>query len=171
MLEPASTVMTLAERPNLVLQVRSLLARYELTLYILPEKAAIPGSYWGEPEAGLIKDCVYARLDTPLHSILHESCHVICMDAQRRAHLHTDANGRTPTEESAVCYLQIILADYLPEFGKSRALKDMDAWGYSFRSGSAQCWFAEDSADAQHWLYEHGLLEVNSQQPTFKLRN
>jgi len=171
MLELTSTVMTLAEQANLVSQVRSLLARYGLTLQVLPKEALIPGSYWGAPEAGLIKHTIYARLDTPIHSILHESCHVICMDAQRRAHLHTDANGRTPIEESAVCYLQIILADYLPAFGRERALADMDAWGYSFRLGSAQRWFTEDAADAQQWLYTHDLLEAASQQPTFKLRH
>ena len=58
----------------------------------------------------------------------------------RRAALATDAGG-SDDEESAVCYLQVLLARRLSGFGAERCLADMDAWGYSFREGSARAWF------------------------------
>ncbi|MEZ5476980.1 MAG: hypothetical protein R3E95_05695 [Thiolinea sp.] len=146
----------------------SLLARYGLQLVELPLTAEIPGSYWGTPEAGIIGCTVYIRPDTPVHSLLHESCHVICMDQQRRETLHTDAGGEIP-EENAVCYLQILLATQLPEFGRERALLDMDRWGYTFRLGSARNWFEQDAADACHWLQQQGLIDPQ-QQPIYQLR-
>ena len=59
-----------------------LLARYGLTLARVADDTPIPGSYWGESEAGLIGQVIYARADTPVHSVLHEACHVLCMDAR-----------------------------------------------------------------------------------------
>lgn len=159
-------VMTVAELPLPALQ--QLLESYGLTLVLVEPQAKIPGSYWGDSEAGMIGQTIYIRPDTPLHSFLHETCHLICMDEERRQHLHTDAGGET-TEEDAVCYLQILLADQLPSFGKVRALRDMDRWGYTFRLGSAQRWFEEDAEDAQRWLIHHGLLDGQNQ-PIFKLR-
>jgi hypothetical protein len=35
----------------------------------------------------------------------------------------------------------------------------MDAWGYTFRLGSAARWFAEDADDARRWLLARGLIE------------
>lgn len=116
----------------------------------------IPGSYWGECEAGLIGNALYLRPDTPVHSALHEACHWICMDAGRRATIHTDAGG-SDTEENAVCYLQILLADHITGFGRDRALADMDAWGYSFRLGSARAWFEHDADDARDFLATRNL--------------
>jgi len=134
----------------------TLLARYGLTLARQAPGAAIPGSYWGAPEAGLIKTVIHVRDDTPLHSALHEAAHVLCMDDRRRDHLHTDAGGDY-AEEDAVCYLQIVLAR---ELGLSPAqmCADMDAWGYTFRLGSALAWFTGDADDARDWLVRHGLL-------------
>lgn len=148
--------------------VESLLARYGLSLVLIKEGQPIPGSFWGESEAGIIQTSVYARLDTPLHSLLHESCHLICMDQERRQCLHTDAGGETD-EEDAVCYLQIVLADFIPFFGRERAWQDMDRWGYTFRLGSAKAWFEEDAEDARCWLLEKQLLSINNQ-PLFRLR-
>jgi hypothetical protein len=34
----------------------------------------------------------------------------------------------------------------------------MDAWGYTFRLGSAGAWFEHDAENARDWLIEHGLL-------------
>ena len=87
-----------------------LLDRYGLQLHLVSPEEVIPGSYWGEREAGLIGAKIFARLDTPVHSVLHESAHFICMTPERRAGLDTDAGG-DDAEESAVCYLQVVLAD------------------------------------------------------------
>lgn len=150
-------------------ELQQLLKRYQLTLTLLMAEQEIPGSFWGAPEAGLIRNKVYIRPDTPVHSLLHESCHVVCMDATRRVQLHTDAGGRTPAEENAVCYLQILLSDQITGFGRERALLDMDRWGYSFRLGSAQRWFEEDAEDAQQWLLANDLIDGHNQ-PTYRLR-
>jgi len=119
---------------------------------------SLPGTFWGEPEAGLVGSTVYVRGDTPVHSFLHELCHLICMDPQRRATLHREAGG-TRKEEEGVCYLQVVLArDHLRGVGMERLLADMDAWGYNFVVGSAKGWFETDAADARQWLIDHGLL-------------
>jgi hypothetical protein len=136
-----------------------LLERYGLDLVLVAPEQVIPGSYWGEREAGLIGGKIYARLDTPLHSVLHETAHFACMAPERRAGLHTDAGG-DDAEESAVCYLQILMAESLPNAGAARMCRDMDEWGYSFRLGSAAQWFAEDAEDARRWLEQHGLIDA-----------
>ncbi|WP_020394952.1 hypothetical protein [Thiolinea disciformis] len=148
--------------------LHALLAAYGLKLEWIELGQEIPGSYWGEAEAGMIGQTLYVRSDTPIHSALHEACHVICMDDARRSVLHTDAGGDY-AEEDAVCYLQIILADQLPEFGRKRALIDMDRWGYTFRLGSAKRWFEEDAEDARQWLIQHSLL-TETNQPIYRLR-
>ena len=135
-----------------------LLDGYGLSLQVVAPEEIIPGSYWGEREAGLIGTKIYARLDTPLHSVLHETAHFICMSAERRAGLDTDAGG-DDAEESAVCYLQVVLAETLPAVSRERMCRDMDDWGYSFRLGSAGTWFAEDASDARDWLIAHRLLD------------
>jgi hypothetical protein len=140
------------------LSLELLLDRYRLALRLVAPEEVIPGSYWGEREAGLIGATIFARLDTPLHSVLHESAHFICMTPERRAGLDTDAGG-DDAEESAVCYLQVVLAQMLPNLSRERMCRDMDAWGYSFRLGSAAAWFAEDAEDARDWLIRHGLLD------------
>lgn len=147
---------------------RSLLARYGLDLALLPPAAPIPGSWWGGREAGLRGATLYARPDTPLHSVLHESCHYVCMSPARRAALDTDAGGGYD-EESAVCYLQVLLADELPGFGRARMFADMDAWGYSFRLGAARAWFEQDAEDARDWLEARGLVDAAGR-PTWRLR-
>ena len=135
----------------------ALLAGYGLELVPVPDGEQIPGSYWGESEAGLIGTRVYARADTPVHSLLHESCHLIVLPPERRAAVHTDATDSVE-EEDATCYLQILLGDALPGVGSARMMQDMDAWGYSFRLGSARAWFENDAEDARAWLARRGLL-------------
>jgi hypothetical protein len=135
-----------------------LLDGFGLELVLVAPEQVIPGSYWGEREAGLIGSKIYARLDSPLHSVLHESAHFVCMTPERRAGLDTDAGG-DDAEESAVCYLQILLADRLRNVGRERICRDMDDWGYSFRLGSAARWFDSDAADAREWLVDHGLID------------
>jgi hypothetical protein len=148
--------------------VTSMLSRYGLQCVALAPGEEIPGSYWGESEAGLVGSCIYWRSDTPLHSLLHEAGHFICMDGERRAQLHKDAGGDYD-EENGVCYLQILLADELPGVGRERMCRDMDAWGYTFRLGSARAWFEQDAEDARAWLLAHGLIDEASR-PTWRKR-
>ncbi|MCB1560659.1 MAG: hypothetical protein KDI75_06150 [Xanthomonadales bacterium] len=138
-------------------QVAALLTRYDLKLDHLPDGAEIPGSYWGAPEAGLIGSTVYARNDTPVHSLLHEACHLIVLPPERRAAVHTDATDSID-EENAVCVLQALLGDQIPGVGRHRVLDDMDRWGYTFRLGSARAYFEQDAGDAFDWLRQRGLL-------------
>ena len=145
-----------------------LLGRYGLQIERVAAGAPVPGSYWGDSEAGLRGDRLYVRADTPVHSVLHEASHYVCMSAERRIGLDTDAGGDF-AEENAVCYLQVVLADHVPGFGRTRMLRDMDAWGYTFRLGSASAWFTEDASDARRTLVDWGLLEPGGL-PTFRCR-
>jgi hypothetical protein len=139
--------------------VALLLDRFGLALTLVAHGEVIPGSYWGDSEAGLRGEALYARTDTPLHSILHEACHYVCMSPERRAGLDTDAGG-DDLEEAAVCYLQVLLAGELPAVGRARMLADMDSWGYSFRLGSTRAWFEGDAADARGWLEGRGVIDA-----------
>ena len=145
----------------------SLARRYGVELVCRAPEDALPGSYWGESEAGLRGNSLYVRPDTPLHSLLHELSHYLCMAPGRRAALDRDAGG-DDAEECAVCYLQILLAGELP-MGRDRMLADMDAWGYTFRLGSARAWFEQDAADARAWLAREGLVDP-ADRPSFQLR-
>jgi hypothetical protein len=140
------------------LEVTRLLAGFGLDLRLVGAAEPIPGSYWGESEAGLQGGCLFARIDTPLHSVLHEAAHYICMSPERRVGLSRDAGG-DDAEECAVCYLQILMADALPGVARQQIYADMDLWGYSFRLGSAAAWFEQDAADARSWLLEHGVID------------
>ncbi|MGH8031101.1 MAG: hypothetical protein ACREO8_01760 [Luteimonas sp.] len=139
-----------------------LLARHGLQLVLVDDGTAIPGSYWGESEAGVIGCTVHARGDTPVHSLLHEACHLIVLPPERRAAVHTDATD-SDAEEDAACYLQIVLADTLPGVGSARLMADMDAWGYSFRLGSARAWLERDADDARDWLLARGLVKSRNE--------
>lgn len=150
-------------------ELTSLLGRFGLALVLLGTDEPIPGSWFGEPEAGLVGLQVFVRPDTPLHSALHEACHVICMDGQRRAQLHTNAGGDYD-EENAVNYLEILLAERLTGIGAAAIMADMDEWGYTFRLGSARAWFEEDAADALSWLRQEGVVDADGQ-PTWQLRH
>lgn len=147
--------------------LQSLLEHYGLEIITVEDNKAIPGSFWQPPEAGLMKNQLYIRNDTPVHSALHEACHYICMDDIRREHLNTDAGG-TALEENGVCYLQIILSDSIPEMKQHRMLSDMDEWGYSFRLGSAQSWFEQDAEDAFDWLLKNKLITTDHR-PTWNV--
>jgi len=135
-----------------------LLARYGLTLVQVADEAAIPGSFWGECEAGIIAETVYARADTPVHSLLHEACHLIVLPPERRRAVHTDATDSI-AEEDAVCVLQTLLGNELPGVGSTRILADMDTWGYTFRLGSARSYVEHDADNAWQWLHERGLVD------------
>jgi hypothetical protein len=145
-----------------------LLGRYGLTLQLIAPEELIPGSYWGESEAGLKGGRLYARLDTPVHSVLHEASHYVCMTAERRSGLDRDAGG-DDAEEAAVCYLQVLLADELPGIGRERLFSDMDEWGYSFRLENTRTWFDTDAQDACIWLEKCAVIDADGR-PTGQLR-
>ncbi len=151
-----------------VAHLRSLLTLYGLQIETVADGEPIPGSYWGETEAGLIGNVLYLRGDTPVHSALHEACHYICMDPQRRDEVHTNAGG-DDLEETGVCYLQGVLADRLPGYSRGQLFADMDAWGYTFVLGSAEAWFERDAEDARAWLIAQQLVDQQSA-PTYRLR-
>ena len=166
MSDPANTVTRFSDSDSCSLAL--LLDCYGLVLELVGPNMEIRGSFWGDDEAGLTGNKLVLRSDTPVHSVLHEACHYICMDETRREGLDTDAGGDYD-EENAVCYLQILLADELPGFGREQMFSDMDAWGYTFRLGSAQAWFEEDAEDARAWLLSAGIISASGK-PTFKLR-
>ena len=97
--------------------IASLFGPLGLKVELIPNDRPIPGSFWGEPEAGLIANVLYVRSDTPVHSALHEGGHFLCMDNARRDGLHTDALS-DDSEEAAVCYLQALLADVLEGYSR-----------------------------------------------------
>jgi hypothetical protein len=145
-----------------------LLGRYGIEGVSIAAGQPIPGSYWGAPEAGITGNRLGFTPDTPVHSLLHELAHYVCMDSQRRERVDTDAGG-DDDEECAVCYLEVLLAPLLPPFDTERCLADMDAWGYSFREGSASAWFAGDGRDARDWLIRRRLIGADGA-PTWRLR-
>jgi len=165
----------MADSPVLCMQditsqsVTDLLNRYGLVAQWLAQDEAIKGSFWGAPEAGIIGTRVYVRPDTPVHSFLHETSHIICMSPELREQ-HTGNAGSDDLEESAVCYLQIMLSESLPEAGQDRIMQDMDSWGYSFRLGSTKRWFTEDAEDARKWLQDHNVID-KAGRPTGECRN
>lgn len=166
MSQAATQVMTYADADQAALA--ALLLRFGMQIQQVANNSEIPGSFWGDAEAGLQGNCLLLRDDTPVHSILHEACHYICMDSARRDGLDTNAGGDYD-EENAVCFLQIVLAGYLPGFGRDRMLQDMDAWGYSFRLGSARAWFERDAVDAKQTLMDWQLIDA-CVRPSFTLR-
>ncbi|KZC15652.1 hypothetical protein RHOFW510R12_14085 [Rhodanobacter sp. FW510-R12] len=157
--DPASTVLRVGqigfEAPA------ALLVRFGLQLRRVPAGEPIPGSFWGDQEAGIIGTTVYARDDTPVHSLLHEAGHLIVLPPERRPDVHTDATDSIE-EEDATCCLQIVLADELPGVGSARLMADMDAWGYTFRLGSARAWFEQDAENARAFLKARGLPHAAS---------
>ncbi|GMR16284.1 MAG: hypothetical protein BMS9Abin31_0606 [Gammaproteobacteria bacterium] len=159
-------MLTVADLPAQALQ--NLLEPYSILIKYVANNEPIPGSFWGNSEAGLIKNELYVRPETPVHSALHEACHYICLDSARRNALHTDAGGDYD-EENAVCYLQILLAAKLSGCSADTLMKNMDSWGYTFRLGSALAWFRDDAEDAQHWLLKEQLIDQNNT-PTWRLR-
>jgi len=90
------------------------------------------------------------------------------MPHERRESLWRDAGGDVE-EESAVCFLQVLLADYLPGLGRNRVLEEMDEWGYTFREGSATIWFRGDGRIAHEWLLAKDIIDHRGK-PTWQLR-
>lgn len=148
--------------------LQSLLGKYSLEIVMVNQENPIPGSFWGDSEAGLIDNRLYLQDKTPVHSALHEACHYVCMDTNRRENLDTDAGGGYD-EENGVCFLQILLAAKLDGCTADILMEDMDSWGYSFRLGSAKAWFTEDAEDAEKWLLSRDLI-TESHEPTWRLR-
>lgn len=129
----------------------ALLSRLGCTLVLQPAGSAIAASHWGEPEAGIDGLRIIARPDTPLHSVLHETGHLLCTPPAQRPGLWRSA-GSDDLEEAAVCCLQVRMATDLPGYDPDRLFADMQAWGYSFRLGSPAQWYRQDAEDALAWL-------------------
>lgn len=144
--------------------LRRFFAPWQVELVGVEDGAPIPGSFFGEPEAGVRGSSLFVRGDTPVHSALHEGFHIVCARCEGRTELDRDAGG-DDIEEVAVCYLQLAAAEALPGFGFERACHDMDAWGYTFRRGSARAWFEGDAEEAVVWLCRRGLLAAGSATP------
>ena len=155
---PATADAVLLLRDIAFAEAAALLARHGLQLARVADGAPIPGSYWGEPEAGIVGSVVHARGDTPVHSLLHEAAHLIVLPPERRAPVHTDATDSVE-EEDAVLVLQALLADEIPAVGRIRILEDMDAWGYTFRLGSARAYVEHDADAAWAWLAARDLVD------------
>lgn len=148
--------------------LEELLKPYQLNIKMVKNDMDIPGSFWGDSEAGLIAQTLYLQENTPVHSALHEACHFICMDNSRRADLDTNAGGDYD-EENAVCYLQLLLSEHLHGYSQHQQFLDMDNWGYTFRLGSAKRWFNEDASDAKQWLIDKKLIN-NQAEPKWCVR-
>jgi len=161
------TIINCSELPANALH--TLLDPFNLKVKIVDNNQDIPGSFWGETEAGLIDNILYIQPNTPVHSALHEACHYICMDKTRRLRLDTNAGGDYD-EENAVCYLQLLLSNHLHGYNLQQHFSDMDNWGYTFRLGSAKRWFLEDAEDAKQWLLDNKLIN-NDLTPSWQLRN
>ena len=151
-------MLTIADLPPQALE--NLLFPYAIQIEIVANNAIIPGSFWGDSEAGIIKNKLYIQPQTPVHSALHEACHYICLNSIRRNQLDTDAGGDYD-EENAVCYLQILLATKLNGCSADTLMRNMDSWGYTFRLGSAFSWFHNDAKDARQWLLKEQLIDQN----------
>ncbi len=148
--------------------IKELLSHYGIQINCSESGAEIPHSFWGTPEAGRKNNRLYIREDTPIHSILHESCHYICMPADQRTDAHSDAKG-TVKEENASCYLQILLSDHIDGYDRYQQMQDMDDWGYSFRLGSAHAWFTQDAEEVCQWLQKHQIIDTKCE-ITWRLR-
>ena len=107
---PATLPSTILREPE-VLRLRdvagcdvvALLARYGLRFERVADGAPIPGSFWGESEAGLISSTVFARDDTPLHSLLHEACHLIVIPPEMSWRGDRKASGLVFDENVKCC--------------------------------------------------------------------
>lgn len=161
------TILTIADIQ--LAQLQSVLGKYNLTVHLVDENQKIPGSWFGETEAGIIENNLYIRNDTPVHSALHEASHYICMAPERRDKLHTNAGGDYD-EENGVCYLSLLLSNYIDGFGIDRMFSDMDEWGYTFRLGSSKAWFEEDAKEVFDWLLSHNIISKDGD-PDWKLRS
>ncbi len=64
-----STVLKLSEIDHI--KLARLPARYNLELIVVDNEEKIPGSFWGDSEAGLVSNKLYARLDTNAEDALN----------------------------------------------------------------------------------------------------
>ena len=148
--------------------LRQVLDKYQLGLTMVAPGSSIPHSFWGAPEAGRQHTELFAREDTPVHSIFHESAHYVCMtDAQR--HSPSINAGGSALIEDACCFLQILWSECLIGFNRHIHLHDMNQWGYNFRLGSSTRWFYADSDDARAWLVQENIITERNE-PTWEMR-
>src|SRR5690625_8003398 len=78
----------------------NLLQRYGLNLQTVAEGQPIPGTFWGEPEAGIIGGTVAARPDTAGQSLPHEAGHPPARTPVRRPHIPTGPRRDQPNHHA-----------------------------------------------------------------------
>ncbi len=124
--------------------IERLLTAFGLSLAGVAPGASIPGSYWGDSEAGLVGDRLFARADTPVHSLLHELGHYVCMDPTAARCARHRCGRRRRRGSGRVLPAGVARRRACEASAASAASRDMDTWGYSFREGSARAWLAGD---------------------------
>ena len=136
--------------------VAALLARYGLAARARRRRRADPRQLLGRTRSRPDRPRVHARDDTPVHSLLHEAAHLIVLPperARRAYRRHRFGRGRRRRLRAAVA------ARRRPARRRPRALMaDMDAWGYTFRLGSARAYFERDAEDAGPGCSARGLV-------------
>ena len=70
--DPSNVLNCTAQRQT---QLTALLKPYGIVIEHVPDDQPIPGSFFGEREAGIIGNRLLLRYDTPVHSALHEAGH------------------------------------------------------------------------------------------------
>ena len=108
----------------------------------------------------MIGATVYARADTPVHSLLHEAGHLIVLPPERRAARAYRRHRFGRRRRRGLRAAGRCSATRCRASAATRVLADMDAWGYTFRLGSARAYVEHDAADAWRWLREHGLVDA-----------
>jgi len=140
------------------------LDRYGLSLHLVAPDEVIPARIGASARrADGIQ--IFARLDTAGAFGAARGRPFYLHDAGTARRLGYRCRRRSCGRE-CVCYLQIILAQSLPNVGRERMCRDMDEWAIRSgweapRSGSIQ-----DAEDARDWLMRHGVLDSQSR-PTY----
>ena len=95
-----------------------LLQRWGLQLRVVAAGDDIPGSFWGEEEAGLIADSLYVRPDTPVHSALHEACHFIFISKEQGNIMAKQAAAAPAVKAGPIQRLRTFYSEVTTELGK-----------------------------------------------------
>ncbi len=142
---------------------------YGARLERVPAGAAIPGSYWGDTEAGLdrqhrVRARRHARAFVPARAL---SLHLHGRRAPCRARDRRRRHATTRSAASATC--RCCSPSGSTASAQRAACATWTRGATRFREGSARAWFDGDGAHARAWLLDHGLVD-SAGQPTLRLR-